>query len=578
MSRSDESLTYLRPGEPGSRLDDVRFAQDRDAASHRPVDVLVIGGGITGCGVALDAASRGLSVALVERGDLASGTSSYSSKLVHSGLRYLASGEVGLAWQSTREKAILMQRTAGHLTRTLTQVVPVPANERAGVMGAGLLAADAMHVAGKAGSRPLPRARIVPIEDAAPLVPGLDAAGSTKAALLTDGQLVDDARLVVAVARTAAAFGALILTHTAAIEVGPGGAVVEDVLDGGRYEIQARHVVNATGVWAGTWDSAIRLRPSRGTHLVVPAARLGFPTGALTVAHPHQPHRYLFALPQADSAAEDLVYVGITDVALGPGEQDSPASLTSTADEVTEILDGINAALEIGLTNQDVIATYAGLRPLVDPGEAAGRGGRAEASLREASSGASSMTSGAETSRSETSGSRDSRTSATADLSRAHLVHQSDDGLITVTGGKLTTYRLMAQDVVDRITSVPCRTTDIALVGAAPGSDADKLAARWASSGADPQDVRWRMARRYGAESDLLLAAMEQSGELRAPLGPNSTARLAEVWFARAYEGARTVDDVCTRRIRLDVLGDAGVGLRETAASWLTRSTSTRAA
>lgn len=548
MSKSGSAIAYLRPGDASSRLDGIRFEQDRDLARTRPVDVLVVGGGITGCGVALDAASRGLSVALVERGDLASGTSAYSSKLIHSGLRYLASGELGLAWQSTREKGILMQRTAGHLVRTLTQVVPIPAGERgsAMAMSAGLLAADAMQVAGRAGTRGHGRARVVPIDRAAPMVPGLATERYDRAGLITDGQLVDDARLVVAVARTAAAYGAQILTHTQALQVSGSGALVRDALDGAEYEIRAKHVVSAIGVWAGDLDPDVHLRPSRGTHLVVPSSVLGSPAGSLTVAHPAQAHRFLFALPQADSAGVPVTYLGITDVPLAPGQDRDPSATISTQAEVHEILDGISSALEIPIRPEHVIATYAGLRPLVDPGAEAPHTG-ADAGAAEAGP-----------------------ASATADLSRAHLVRTASDGMITVTGGKLTTYRLMAQDVVDLITDTPCRTTDIALAGASPGMDADAEQRRWDGAGVRPADLRRRLATRYGAESALLAAAIEAAPELGQALSADSPARLAELWFAREYEGARTVDDVCSRRLRLDVLGATATQSREHAEQWLT--------
>ncbi len=276
-------------------------ARDLDSLARCGVDLLVVGGGVTGAGIALDAASRGLRVALVERGDLAQGTSRWSSKLVHGGLRYLAHGDIRLARDSARERAILMTRTAPHLIRALPFMIPATVGATALTLGRfGTGAGDLMRVGLPGGAAALPRARWVGRQRASDLVPGLrpDARGGV---VFWDGQLIDDARLVLGLARTAATYGASILTRMEATSVGADGAELSDRLDGGRQlSVEARAVVNATGVWAGELANGVTLRPSRGSHLVLPSSLLGFPRAALTVPLAGSTSRYVFALPQLD--------------------------------------------------------------------------------------------------------------------------------------------------------------------------------------------------------------------------------------------------------------------------------------
>ena len=290
----------------------------------------MIGGGITGVGVALDAASRGLRTVLVERHDLAFGTSRWSSKLVHGGLRYLASGNVGIARECAVERHILMTRTAPHLVRAMPQLVPLlPSLGRAerSLVRAGFLAGDALRATARTPAALLPRSRRVGVDDAVRLSPAVRRDGLAGGLLAYDGQLVDDARLVVAVARSAAGHGAKILTRVCAHDVAGGGARLRDELTGEEMSVSARAVVNAAGVWAGQVDPEITLRPSRGTHLVLSAARLGNPTAALTVPIPGATNRFVFALP----AQLGRVYLGLTDEA-APGE--IPDVPTATDDEI----------------------------------------------------------------------------------------------------------------------------------------------------------------------------------------------------------------------------------------------------
>ncbi|MGH3469413.1 MAG: glycerol-3-phosphate dehydrogenase/oxidase, partial [Thermocrispum sp.] len=412
----------------GSSLNAARRAADLTALGDDPhVDVLVIGGGVTGAGVALDAVTRGLRTVLVESRDLAFGTSRWSSKLAHGGVRYLAGGRIGVAHESAVERGILMTRTAPHLVRALPQVVPLlpeVSRKQQLLVQTGFLAGDALRATARTPSSVLPRPRRIGPAETAALVPAVRREGLRGGLVAHDGQLVDDARLVLAIARTAAERGASILTRVGASSVTGDAAVLTDSLTGQTLTVRARAVVNATGVWAGEVDPSVRLRPSRGTHLVVAAQALGEPRGALTVPVPGSVSRFVFALPQQLGR----VAVGLTDVdAPGP----IPNVPRATDAEVAFLLDTVNTALRADLRREDVLGSFAGLRPLIDAGDG-----------------------------------------STADMSRKHAVLCSPSGLITVVGGKLTTYRRMAQDAVDTaVTAVGrglaagrCRTANLPLV------------------------------------------------------------------------------------------------------------------
>jgi glycerol-3-phosphate dehydrogenase len=388
---------------PRASLNAARRADDLEAlAGGEVVDVVVVGGGITGAGVALDAAARGLSVALLERRDLAFGTSRWSSKLVHGGLRYLEHGDVGLAWESARERAALMGSIAPHLVRALPFVTPLGpgmGRAKAAKTQAGLRIGDGLRIGARTSRRVLPPARRISALEARRLAPALS--GDLRAAMLSwDGQLEDDARLVVAVARTAAALGARIVSYAGVTAAGDDGVAATDELTGATFEVRARRTVIATGVWAGELSPSVTLRPSRGSHLLVPAGRLGDPRAAVNVPVPGERGRWVFALPRADG----LVAIGLTDVAAEGPLPDVPEP---SAEEEAALLAHASAALEVSLGPQDVCGRYAGLRPLL-----AGEG-------------------------------------TTADLSRRHAVVE-DGAVLTLVGGKLTTYRAMAQDAVNR--------------------------------------------------------------------------------------------------------------------------------
>src|ERR1700712_4149125 len=407
-------MTGTRP--PGDRLSATRRQEDLDRLSTEGVDVLVVGGGATGAGVALDAATRGLSVALVERHDLAFGTSRWSSKLVHGGLRYLATGDVHLAYESARERSALLTTIAPHLVRPLPFLLPLTTSvshaERLKLM-AGARAGEALPVAARTEPGLLPPPRHLGREETLRWVPALRRDGIDGSLMTWDGQLEDDARLVVGVARTAASYGARILTYVSAVSLRRDGATLRDERTGSTLEVRARAVVNATGVWADTLEPEVQLRPSKGTHIVLRASALGNPSAALFAQVPGESNRYVFALPHPDGT----LHVGLTDDPID-ARPDVPVP---TADEVRFLLDTLSPLLSRPLTADDVIGSFAGLRPLV-------------------------------------AGTAPSR--KTADLSRRHLVHRSADGVVTVVGGKLTTYRKMAEDTVDALglTEQPCRT------------------------------------------------------------------------------------------------------------------------
>jgi glycerol-3-phosphate dehydrogenase len=487
------------------------------------VDVLVIGLGVTGAGVALDAASRGLSVAAIDAYDLAFGTSRWSSKLVHGGQRYLNSGQLGLAYESAVERGILLTRTAPHLVTPLPFVLPLNSHVgRAYATAArlSLRAADALRAVAGTPRSALPTSRRIGGAEARRLFPAVRATDLRGGLLYWDGQLVDDARLVVALARTAAGHGAAVLTRCRADRVRPGGVTAHDTLTGQDVEIRARTVVNATGVWAGRLDPAIRLRPSRGTHVVLPARVLGYPAAALTVPVPGSRNRFVVVLPQPDGR----VYAGLTDEPVDGAVPDVPEPDPS---EVEFLLDTVSSALATPVGAADVIGAYAGLRPLL-----AGTAGSA---------------------------------TRTADLSRRHAVRVSPGGLVTVVGGKLTTYRRMAGDAVDaavaagRLRAGPCRTDRLPLVGAGPAPDSGGRAASPAAgpavnTAADGATPDARLVARYGTEAPAVIAAAAGDPDLLRPVADGVPVTGAELLWAVRHEGALDESDLLDRRTRIGLV------------------------
>ncbi|OBC17171.1 glycerol-3-phosphate dehydrogenase [Mycobacterium sp. 852013-50091_SCH5140682] len=491
-------------------------------ADGAQLDVLVIGGGITGAGIALDAATRGLSVALVEKHDLAFGTSRWSSKLVHGGLRYLATGNIGIARRSAIERGILMTRNAPHLVKAMPQLVPLlPSMSRPSraLVRTGFVAGDGLRRLAGTSAAVLPRSRRVDVARAVQLVPTVRTHGLDGALLAYDGQLVDDARLVVAVARTAAQHGARILTRLAATGAQGDSVTLTEQVTGETFDVKARAVINAAGVWAGEVDPSITLRPSRGTHLVFDAAAFGNPTAALTVPIPGELNRFVFAMPEQLGR----VYLGLTDEAAPGPIPDVPQP---TSSEISFLLDTVNTALATTLTIEDVRGAYAGLRPLIESGA-----------------------------------------DRTADVSREHAVVESPNGVISVIGGKLTEYRYMAQDVLDRavalrgLPATACRTRNLPLVGA-PANPVSTLRV--------PMELPLSLVARYGAEAPNVIA---QAGCDRPTerVADGIDVTRAEFEYAVTHEGAATVEDILDRRTRIGLVADDRALAAEAAAEFLAR-------
>lgn len=490
------------------------------AGAPTDVDVLVVGLGVTGAGVALDAASRGLSVLAVDAHDLAFGTSRFSSKLVHGGLRYLASGQVGIAHESAVERGILMETTAPHLTRPLPSIIPLAAGVSrplGALAGAGFIGGDLLRRTAGTSADTLPRPRRLSAAETRRLAPPLRTDGLRGALLGWDGQLEDDARLVTAIARTAADHGAAVRTRARVVTARPGHAVLRDELTGADHTVTARVVVNAAGVWAGDLVDDVRLRPSRGTHLVLRGDTLpGLDVGVFAPI-PGETNRFVLVLPQPDGQ----LYVGLTDE---PVDGPVPDVAVPTEIEIGFLLDVVAASFARPLRRTDVVGAYAGLRPLLDTGD--GENGTG---------------------------------SSTADLSRKHAVLTSATGVVTIVGGKLTTYRRMAQDAVDAavraagLDAGPCVTATLPLTGAAPRTELADRTARATSPGAA------RLIRRYGADADLALdAARSASGwsdaDLLAPLADQIPTVWAELFFGITHEGACDVDDLLDRRTRIGLV------------------------
>ncbi len=474
-----------------------------ESTDGRTVDLLVVGLGVTGAGVALDAASRGLDVVAVDAHDVAFGTSRWSSKLVHGGLRYLAKGQVGVAHESAVERGILMTRTAPHLTRALPVLMPlVPMVSRLQdrLVASALHAGDLLRASAGTSHEVLPRARRLSTTETLSMAPALRSPGLRGGLLSWDGQLEDDARLVVAIARTAAGHGARVLTRTRVLSLRGDGAEVRDELTGRVSTIKARAVVNAAGVWAGDLVPEVTLRPSRGTHIVLRGEALSGLTCEVVAPVPGESNRFVIVLPQPDG----LVYVGLTDEPVDGPVPDVPVPSES---EIGFLLDVVGAVFERPLHRGDVVGAYAGLRPLL---HSEGR---------------------------------------TADLSRKHAVLTSASGVVTVVGGKLTTYRRMAQDTVDAavaqggLLAGPCRTKHLPLVGAAPR---DVLASVEAPA---------RLVRRYGTEApEVLATAAPLCDDPMRPVAPGSPFTVAEMLWGVTHEGALDVDDLLDRRTRIGLV------------------------
>lgn len=468
------------------------------------VDVVVVGLGVTGAGVALDAASRGLSVLAVDAHDLAFGTSRWSSKLVHGGLRYLASGQVAIAHESAVERGILMDVTAPHLTHPMPYVLPFGTADSLGHRAftrVGLFGGDLLRRGARTPRATLPPPRRISATEMLAMAPALRHAGLDGGILGWDGQLEDDARLVTTIARTAVAFGAEVRTRARVLSAAGRGVEVRDELTGGVHRVAARAVVNAAGVWAGDLAEEVTLRPSRGTHLVLRADALPGLTVAVFAPVPGERNRYVMVLPQPDGT----LYVGLTDEPVDGPVPDVPEP---TEPEIGFLLDVVTASFSHPVRRSDVVGAYAGLRPLLHADDG-----------------------------------------STSDLSRRHAVLTGRSGVVTIVGGKLTTYRRMAEDAVDALglTDAPCRTATLPLLGAAPRDRLDRLE--------EPE----RLVRRFGTDARLVVDdARAVTGlpddELLAPVADGVPVTLAELVFGVTHEGAHDVGDLLDRRTRVGLV------------------------
>lgn len=481
-----------------------------------PVDVLVVGGGITGAGVARDAALRGFRTAVVEKGDLAGGTSSVSSRLIHGGIRYLEQGELHLVLEASRERRVLLG-IAPHLVHPLPFVFPVYRGARvpAWKLRAGMWLYDAL-----AAFRNVKMHRWLGRRGTKRLEPTLRDKDLRGAALYYDAQ-TDDARLAIATMRSAAQAGALVASYaevTALLRPDgqARGATVRDALTGRSYTVRALVVVNATGPWVDRvrrLDEAAAeplLRLTKGAHIAVPRNRIGH-TNAVTLMSPID-GRVMFVVPWGD-----LSYIGTTDT----DDDASPEEVRATAPDVVYLLRSANAFFpQARLSPRDVIATWAGLRPLLRPPRAV----------------------------------------SPSEASREHRVVESASGLLTIAGGKLTTYRVMARDVVDRVASrlhaldgrpraARPRTDRLALPGGET-ADLEGLTKSAVERGVSESTARHLVAA-YGSESAAVLNLVDRDRALGGRIIAGRPELWAEVVHAVERELALRLADVLVRRLHL---------------------------
>jgi glycerol-3-phosphate dehydrogenase len=491
-----------------------------DALASTPFDLLVLGGGITGAGIALDAVTRGLSVALIDKGDFASGTSSISSKLIHGGLRYLEYGDLPLVYEALHERTRLL-RNAPHLVWPLPFLLPFRSGERVGPWKwrLGLILYDIL-----AGAGNLRRSRTLPLARLRQEAPMLRSAGLRGAAVFADAQ-TDDARLVIAVLRSAHGRGAVLANYVEALAFEEAGVRAVDRLRPGGQElhIAALQVVNATGPWgdrvrglAGAAEPV--LAPTQGVHLVVPGRGL---THGFLLLHPRD-GRVFFVLPWLGKTL-----IGTTDTEAPAG----PDRLAVTDEDIAYLLEGHNHHLDPSLTRVDVLGHFAGLRPLL-------RSGPGTPSAR----------------------------------SRDFHVIAGPGPLMSVAGGKLTTYRHMAEVVVDQVIERlglrrPCRTRALRLDGAPAepwpsflAHESAQLRKRWRLT----EETARHLVQRYGTQARAVAAYIEADAELARPVVEGEPDVRAELAYQRDQEMACTLSDSLLRRTRLGLfypaLLDRGLG------------------
>ncbi len=521
---ADLARPPTQPVTEETALDPVaRRRADLERLASERWDLVVVGGGIVGAGILLDATSRGMRAALVEQDDIAWGTSSRSSRLIHGGLRYLEQFHVGLVREALAERARLLD-LAPHLVRLEPLLFPLyglPAWNRF-FYGSGIGFYDVLGSARRGG-----RSRHLAAGSVLEIAPHLRRAG-LRGGIVYHDAVEDDARYALEVVRTAIALGATAVTGVRATGVvrDAGRAVgitAEERETGAPLDVRAAHVIDATGVWASRPDAplggGLRLIPSRGAHLVVPRERIPSRDG-LTI---RVPGKVVFLVPWPD-----FWLIGTTD----SPDDGPPERPSARPDEVERLIGIVNLSVDVDLTPADVVGTYAGLRPLVG----------------------------------------DARDGATVKVSREHKVRVDASGLVRISGGKYTTYRLMAADAVsaalgDAAKDRPSTTADLPIRGAAARSDLDRLADRIAADHGLEPAVAARLVDRHGTEATDV-AAFGASEGLLAPLAPGRPHLEAEVVWAVRHELARSLDDVIARRTRLATeLPDRGAAIADRVAA-----------
>ena len=487
-----------------SALNPTQRAAALDAMTEEPLDVLIIGGGVTGAGAALDAATRGLRVGLVEQRDYASGTSSRSSKLFHGGLRYLEHLNFGLVREALAERNLMLERICPHLATPVSFLYPLkhPVWERVYV-GAGVALYDILAGA----SSPLPRHRHIWKRGLTRIAPAFDPT-SVRGAIQYWDVLVDDARHTMTVARTAASLGAHLASSSRVVGMNalPDRVEVEvvDLESGTLLGISARTVVNATGVWTDQiqellGDDTRDVRPSKGVHLVVPRETIDAEVGMILRTQVS----VLFVIPWGRHWI-----IGTTDT---PWELDL-AHPAASREDIEYLLEWVNSVLSTEITKDDIVGVYAGLRPLLT--------GESE---------------------------------QTSKLSREHAVIDDGNRVVTVAGGKYTTYRVMACDAIDALRPylgaiAPSATREVALIGAQEPPDAARSTTH--EGGRDQDERLWR---RYGSKISDIEALIEADVEMGRPIVPDAPYLRAEIAYAVTNEGALHLDDILTRRTRISI-------------------------
>lgn len=488
--------------------------------SGTELDVLVIGGGITGAGIALDAATRGLRTGIVEAGDWAAGTSAWSSKLIHGGLRYLYNLDFKLVTEALKERGLLLEKIAPHLVHAQPFLWPLktPVIERSySAIGIGMY--DALAYIGSRGKKGVPSQRHFTKQGTKTVFPDIKDSAFTGAIQFYDAR-VDDARLVVDVVRTASGYGALAASRTQVVGIDKDtsgkvvGARLADLESGQELTVKAKHIINATGVWTeeseslANPDAGLEVLASKGIHIVVPRDRIHATSGIFTKTE----KSVLFIIPW-----QRYWIIGTTDT---PYTEDRERPV-ATRQDIDYVLEQANKLIANPLTHDDIIGTYSGLRPLLQPKV---KGDSAQSTK----------------------------------VSREHTVTEVAPGMSAIAGGKLTTYRVMAADAVDfalgdRAQERPSVTETIALVGAEGYRAIEAGRDRYAQRYGWDEDRITHLLERYGAQIEDLGALIDADPDLGKPLKHAPQFLRADVVFAVRYEGALHLEDVLVRRVRLDL-------------------------